>query len=130
MEGLGIGKPTRLEAGRTPKGVLRVRLSRLPLMDDVLKPCRRCRGSGTDPDLPQRYTCGGHHDRSCKGCNGEGYLIRDGPAFSIRWRQHGHHESVDVAEESATGEANPRYGGSTQPGGAAAEDRVVRGRGW
>jgi DnaJ-class molecular chaperone len=34
--------------------------------------CRRCRGSGTDPDLRQRYTTGGHNDRSCEACAGTG----------------------------------------------------------
>lgn len=37
-----------------------------------MKQCRRCRGSGVDPDLKQRYTTGGHNDRSCKECNGSG----------------------------------------------------------
>jgi DnaJ-class molecular chaperone len=34
--------------------------------------CRRCRGSGIDPDLRQRYTTGGHNDRSCEACAGTG----------------------------------------------------------
>jgi len=37
-----------------------------------MKPCRRCRGSGIDPDLEFRYTCGGHNSRDCKDCFGEG----------------------------------------------------------
>lgn len=35
-------------------------------------PCRRCKGSGVDPDLNERSTSGGHDDRSCKACGGEG----------------------------------------------------------
>lgn len=36
--------------------------------------CRRCRGTGIDPDLKQRYTTGGHNDRSCSACYGDGVV--------------------------------------------------------
>lgn len=39
--------------------------------------CRRCRGSGIDPDLKSRYTTGGHNDRSCKACNGDGEVTKE-----------------------------------------------------
>lgn len=47
--------------------------------DDVKKarhprPCRRCRGSGTDPKDHHRYTTGGKDARTCRACNGEGVL--------------------------------------------------------
>ena len=41
-------------------------------MKNKVKICRRCKGSGIDPDTHYRYTSGGHDDRSCKECNGEG----------------------------------------------------------
>ncbi len=36
--------------------------------------CPKCRGTGIDPSLHQRYTSGGHNDRACPLCNGECYL--------------------------------------------------------
>jgi DnaJ-class molecular chaperone len=36
------------------------------------KVCRVCKGSGIDPKLHFKYTSGGHDDRSCEACNGEG----------------------------------------------------------
>jgi len=38
------------------------------------KPCRRCGGSGEDPDTHYRYTTGGRDDRRCKKCNGDGMI--------------------------------------------------------
>lgn len=35
------------------------------------KTCRRCRGTGIDPDAHHRYTTGGHDDRRCRECNGD-----------------------------------------------------------
>jgi Cytochrome c554 and c-prime len=34
--------------------------------------CRRCHGSGIDPETQYRYTSGGRDDRSCKQCHGTG----------------------------------------------------------
>ena len=39
----------------------------------VQKSCRKCKGSGIDPQSHHRYTTGGHDDRSCPACNGEGF---------------------------------------------------------
>jgi len=35
-------------------------------------PCRRCRGTGTDPEYHLPYTTGGHDERPCKDCQGTG----------------------------------------------------------
>lgn len=34
--------------------------------------CRNCKGTGIDPKTHYRYTSGGHDDRSCPECNGDG----------------------------------------------------------
>lgn len=36
--------------------------------------CPICKGTGLDKALHQRYTTGGHDDRSCKRCHGECYI--------------------------------------------------------
>jgi hypothetical protein len=36
--------------------------------------CRDCKGTGLDKASHYRFTTGGHDDRSCKRCNGEGYI--------------------------------------------------------
>lgn len=41
------------------------------------KPCRRCGGSGEDPDAHHRYTSGGKDDRRCKKCNGDGTIVEE-----------------------------------------------------
>jgi DnaJ-class molecular chaperone len=39
--------------------------------------CPLCKGSGLDKTLRQRYTTGGHNDRSCPRCIGECYIEED-----------------------------------------------------
>lgn len=40
----------------------------------MVRPCRNCNGSGVDPKAHFRYTSGGHDDRSCPTCYGEGII--------------------------------------------------------
>ena len=39
-----------------------------------MKRCRYCKGTGIDSKLAFRYTTGGHNDRSCEHCNGDGFI--------------------------------------------------------
>lgn len=41
------------------------------------RPCRRCSGTGVDPDYSRRYTTGGHDERICRDCNGTGERFAD-----------------------------------------------------
>jgi hypothetical protein len=34
--------------------------------------CRRCKGSGVDPEYHRRFTSGGHDERPCRECGGTG----------------------------------------------------------
>ena len=36
--------------------------------------CPACRGTGIDKTLHRPYTSGGHDERPCKQCNGDGYI--------------------------------------------------------
>jgi hypothetical protein len=40
-----------------------------------IHPCRRCRGSGIDPEYHRRFTTGGHDERPCRECGGTGERV-------------------------------------------------------
>lgn len=48
------------------------RVAELEAVHAAARRCHHCGGSGRDPHAKHRYTSGGHDDRSCPKCNGEG----------------------------------------------------------